>query len=257
MAIKKTDINILDLPLVENVAAGDYLVVETPDGTSIIDYENFIIGPENTTLSVTVSSLTNDVLDLAQNITTTIDNLSTDIYENFKQLYIGTAEITIDSGHTASSYLSPRPPAELELSFNDFIIVPSNQAACKYPCYITQVDTSEDGRGTFSVYAPIKRIAAAAVGQIESNLIIDNSVAYDTYFNSSNGIDFISGTQNQVVSSFNLEYFFNQLDRYLLDKYSVSTDNIGNVSIQTDELDIVAEDLEQAPSYLIKVVKTY
>ena len=72
-----------------------------------------------------------------------------------------------------------------------------------------------------------------------------------------NGIDFISGTLNQVVSSFNLEYFFNQLDRYLLDKYSVSTDNIGNVSIQTDELDIVAEDLEQAPSYLIKVVKTY
>jgi hypothetical protein len=62
---------------------------------------------------------------------------------------------------------------------------------------------------------------------------------------------------NQIVSSFNLEYFFNQLDRYLLDKYSVSTDNIGNVSIQTDELDIVAEDLEQAPSYLIKVVKTY
>jgi hypothetical protein len=258
MAIKKTSINVLDLPQVEGIAAGDYIVVETPDGTSIIDYENFIIGPENTTLTVAVSSLTDNLVNLTNNVATQFDNLSAEIYTNFKQLYIGTAEISIDSGHTATSYLIPRPPEELgELTFDDFIIIPSNEAACKYPCYITEVDSTIDGRGTFSVRAPFPKIAAAAVGQIESSLVTRNDVDYTSYFNQSNGLNFMGGTNTGYVSSFELSLFFQQLDSYIRNKYYVNADNIGNVSIQTDEIEVPAEELGSTPTYLIKVVKTY
>ena len=35
-------INIKDLPEVQQVNNGDYLVIETQDGTSIIDFQNFM-----------------------------------------------------------------------------------------------------------------------------------------------------------------------------------------------------------------------
>lgn len=252
MAIKKDDINILDLPVVENVAAGDYLVLETPDGTSIIDYENFIIGPENTTLSVTVSAISNDVATINENLLSTIDTLSTEIYGNFKQLYIGTSYITIDSGNSSTSYLEPTPPKKegFELKDSDFIIIPANAAACLYPCHVTDITTTDAGWGTFSVYAPFKRTNVVVEGDVNSKLI-DRGLSFIPP-----GLNYTSG----LVTSFDWASFENALKNFIVNNYFVSSQGVTQnnpLNITQIDDDFNASELNEKPSYIIKVVKTY
>ncbi len=253
MAIKKDDINILDLPVVENVAAGDYLVLETPDGTSIIDYENFIIGPENTTLSVTVSAISNDVAVINENLLSTIDTLSTEIYDNFKQVYIGTSYITIDSGRTATSYLDPIPPKELEfLEDKDFIIIPANESACLYPCYINDIVNTDAGWGTFSVYAPFKRSSSVIQGDVNSKLI-SKGLTINTA-----GIGL--QTTNGLVCAFSWEGFEEALNQFIVNNFTAFSQGVQQdnpLSISQDDSDFTADELTSKPSYIIKVVKTY
>lgn len=253
MAIKKDDINILDLPVVENVAAGDYLVLETPDGTSIIDYENFIIGPENTTLSVTVSTIANDVVAINDNLLNTIDTLSTEIYDNFKQVYIGTANITIDSGHTATSYLDPIPPKELEfLEDKDFIVIPANEAACLYPCYITDINNTDAGWGTFSVYAPFKKNNTAIQGSVTSDLR-SKGLSIDT---SQMNIQTTTG----LVCAFDWNGFEMSIKDFIAKNYYATSQGVTQENPQTineDVVDFTADVLDEKPTYIIKVVRTY
>lgn len=42
-------VNIKELPVVEQINSGDFLIVETDTGTNILDFENFIVLPDNTT----------------------------------------------------------------------------------------------------------------------------------------------------------------------------------------------------------------
>lgn len=251
MAIKKDDINILDLPVVENVAAGDYLVLETPDGTSIIDYENFVIGPENTTLSVTVSAISNDVATINENLLNTIDTLSTEIYDNFKQIYVGTSYITIDSGHTSTSYLDPIPPKELEfLEDKDFIIMPANEAACLYPCYISDIINTEAGWGTFSVYAPFKRNNSVVQGDINSKLI-EKGLSFNPA-----GLQTSSG----LVTAFDWNSFEYALKNFIINNYSATSQSVQQdnpLNISQDDVDFTADQLDEKPSYIVKVVRTY
>jgi hypothetical protein len=254
MAIKKDDINILDLPVVENVAPGDYMILETPDGTSIIDYENFIIGPENTTLSVEVSSIANTVAVMSADVLNTIDSLSTEIYENFKQLYIGTATVVLDSGNVASSYLDPIPPRELEyLDPNDFIIIPANEAACLYPCYIREVVSTDAGWGTFSVYTPIKRNNFSINGDVNARIIKDKGSLeigrlYPEYS--------ISGS----VTAFRLSELESIIEDYISNCFVTTTESVTQNNQQTvsyDETAGTAIDLADMPTYIIKYIKTY
>lgn len=60
--------NILDLPQVTNIEAGNFLIVQTEDTTNIIDFENFLIPLENTTFGGTISSHSVDILNIQNNI---------------------------------------------------------------------------------------------------------------------------------------------------------------------------------------------
>lgn len=101
-------VNIKELPLINQVQAGDFFIVETTAGTNIVDFSNIIIPPENTTFYGEIEQLQSDVsalstLYILQNaliatvsgvldtkinttsadLTTKIDNLSTTYYQNF------------------------------------------------------------------------------------------------------------------------------------------------------------------------------
>ena len=49
-------VNINDLPVYEEIKSGSYILIETTDGTGIIDYKNFIIGTDNITFQETLST---------------------------------------------------------------------------------------------------------------------------------------------------------------------------------------------------------
>ena len=57
--------NIKDLPSVDQILDGDFLVVENPNGTSKIDFKDFVVGPNNTSF---YTPLANDVLTLSGDV---------------------------------------------------------------------------------------------------------------------------------------------------------------------------------------------
>jgi len=101
-------VNIKELPLINQVQAGDFFIVETTAGTNIVDFSNIIIPPENTTfygeieqlqtdvnalstlyvlqnaLIATVSGILDTKIDtVSAELTTQVENLSTVYYQNF------------------------------------------------------------------------------------------------------------------------------------------------------------------------------
>lgn len=57
--------NIKNLPHIYNIENGDYLIVETQQGTQIIDFKDFIIPLENTTFGALISTFATDITALS------------------------------------------------------------------------------------------------------------------------------------------------------------------------------------------------
>jgi hypothetical protein len=75
-------VNIKELPSIEEVQPGDYLIIETDTGTNICDFVNFILPPENVTFYGEIENLQTDVLILSsaiQTTNTTVSSLSSQL----------------------------------------------------------------------------------------------------------------------------------------------------------------------------------
>ena len=55
------NVNIVRLPESDEVKSGDYLIIETPQGTKIVDFSNFILTESNVTFSTVLSAHTSDI----------------------------------------------------------------------------------------------------------------------------------------------------------------------------------------------------
>ncbi len=71
--------NVRELPEVFSVAAGDLLLIETENGTNILDFENFVIGVDNTTFGSTLSSNTTDIATLSSSFNTLSSSVDSSI----------------------------------------------------------------------------------------------------------------------------------------------------------------------------------
>ena len=67
--------NVKELPETFSVADGDLLLIETDEGTNIIDYANFIIGLDNTTFGSTITQHSTDIATLSADVTS-LESLS-------------------------------------------------------------------------------------------------------------------------------------------------------------------------------------
>jgi len=61
-------VNIKELPSINDINNGDFLIVETPDGTNIIDYQDFFITLQNTTFESTIVNLQTDTQTLSTDL---------------------------------------------------------------------------------------------------------------------------------------------------------------------------------------------
>ena len=61
--------NVKELPETFAVAAGDLLLIETDDGTNIMDFANFVIGLDNTTFGTTITQHSTDIATLSSDVT--------------------------------------------------------------------------------------------------------------------------------------------------------------------------------------------
>jgi hypothetical protein len=69
-------VNIKELPIISDVNNGDFLILETDVGTSIIDFQDFLITLDNTTFKTTFNTLQTDVQTL---VTPSVVVISSDI----------------------------------------------------------------------------------------------------------------------------------------------------------------------------------
>ena len=80
---KNAYMNIKELPEITDIISGDFLIVETPTATSILDYDNFVITLDNTTFGDTIinnttniAAVSSDVIDLENTLTANVASLS-------------------------------------------------------------------------------------------------------------------------------------------------------------------------------------
>ena len=83
---KNTYLNIKELPEISDVISGDFLIVETPNATSILDFANFVITLDNTTFGDVITTnttntllLSSQVISLSSEVNTYVDTLSSQI----------------------------------------------------------------------------------------------------------------------------------------------------------------------------------
>lgn len=92
-------VNIKELPSINDINNGDFLIVETPDGTSIIDYQDFFITLQNTTFESTITNLQTD--------TQTISADLVDLENKLSPVYVATTvNKTLDSTNNNQVFVS-------------------------------------------------------------------------------------------------------------------------------------------------------
>ena len=78
MATNSIGINIKQLPQINAVQSGDFIIIETPDGTGVVDYKDIIIDLEQTSFQGTIESLVSTTIALS----TQYASLSSSIYDD-------------------------------------------------------------------------------------------------------------------------------------------------------------------------------
>lgn len=78
MATNSIGINIKQLPQINAVQSGDFIIIETPDGTGVVDYKDIIIDLEQTSFQGTIESLVSTTIALSAQYA----SLSSSIYDD-------------------------------------------------------------------------------------------------------------------------------------------------------------------------------
>ena len=73
--------NVKELPETFSVSSGDLFLIETDEGTNIMDYDNLIIGLNNTTFGTTIITHSTDINALSAEVTS-LKSLSAAVVES-------------------------------------------------------------------------------------------------------------------------------------------------------------------------------
>lgn len=140
-------INIYELNQIEEVIPGNYLIVQNENGTNIIDFKNFVVGPDNvswyTTFTSTCAQLTTTVNSLCNTTTFYVNDL------NSKTSFLSSSYTTLNNAITQGSYtnlLSYTAPNVIATA-----TIPLSVKACK----VTIVGGGGAGGGTTTATAGI------------------------------------------------------------------------------------------------------
>lgn len=230
-------INIKALPQTLEIADGDFLVVEKSDGTYILDYADIVLETGKTAITTQVDENTTAIADLSATMETRVADLSAQVYADMQKVYVGKATITIGSGSQATANLTPRPADDVPvLVASDFIITPANEAACKYPGFVSYVENYDEHRGYFTLDAALTRTVYT--------VSVDNVTSlFSSALSSSSLTAKISGFSISDLIS-NLQIANTQ-----------TTD--GNYTVQAETTKSTVEELLVYPQYHVTVIKVY
>ncbi len=133
--------NIKDLPQLEEVIDGNYLIVENEIGTNIIDFADFVVGPNNVSFYNVVQTLSTRSISMSATVDSKVNSLSSGLidrfdtkfnsvtanYPRFFAVYPNT--LTVPSGLNRGQINFNSPIDTFAQS--DINVVPTNDAASK------------------------------------------------------------------------------------------------------------------------------
>lgn len=133
--------NIKELPELEEIVDGNYLIVENDQGTYILDFQNFVVGPNNVSFYSVVESLCSKQSSLSATVTSQMQTLSTNVlsavntkisaltsnYPRYFEVYPTTITVLNGTYKGQTNFNS-----ELgNITVNDINVVPTNGGASK------------------------------------------------------------------------------------------------------------------------------
>ncbi len=70
------EVSINQLPVINEINRGDFIIVQTPNATKRLDFVDFVIGLENTTFRTTIEESTTNITSLSDSLDTTNSTVS-------------------------------------------------------------------------------------------------------------------------------------------------------------------------------------
>lgn len=129
-----TNVNIKQLRQVEEIVNGNFLIVETDQGTNIIDFRNFVLGPENVSFYSSFASLCAQVASLSSYIDTTVTSISSSVDSTinsriaslcatvdakYGKVFYQSGFLTVESNSNVSDSVAIVVPAGVSIDLND------------------------------------------------------------------------------------------------------------------------------------------
>lgn len=129
-----TNVNIKQLNQIEEIVKGNFLIVETNKGTQILDFGNFVAGPDNVSFYNDFASLCGQVVALSAYVGTFVDqlsssvdittenqitNLSAAVDEKYNQVFYTSGTLDILSNEIVSNAVPIQVPGNISLQPSD------------------------------------------------------------------------------------------------------------------------------------------
>ena len=129
------NVNIKDLNQISEVINGDFLIVENQYGTNIIDFVNFVVGPNNVSFFTSFQSVCTQTAALSTAIFNTtntlsagsraytdsrISSLSTAVDGKFNRIFYKAGQLTVNAGESISTSDAVIVPTGVTLNVQDF-----------------------------------------------------------------------------------------------------------------------------------------
>jgi len=133
--------NVKELPELEEIVDGNYLIVENNQGTYILDFQNFVVGPENVSFYSAFTSLCSKQVSMSATVDSKFQTLSTNVlsavntkineltakYPRYFEVYPNM--ITVSAGYYSGF---TRFNSEIQsIRASDINVIPTNEGASK------------------------------------------------------------------------------------------------------------------------------
>jgi hypothetical protein len=154
--------NIKNLPQLEEVVEGNYLIIEDNVGTNIIDFADFVVGPNNVSFYNVVEALSTRSISMSSTVDSKFNTLSGDLinsvdtkldaftsaYQRTFNVYPATLTIRNGSSYGQSTFNSPIN----SIITSDINVIPTNDSASKTNWILSLSSTVYPGSPTPFTY---------------------------------------------------------------------------------------------------------
>lgn len=180
-----TNVNIKQLRQIEEIVGGNFLIVETNNGTNIIDFKNFVVGPENVSFYSSFAALCAQVTSLSSYIDNTTTNLSASVDETistriqslcdtvnakYGRVFYQAGFLTVESNNSTSDAVAIVVPEGVQLNLSDINL---NFAST---VFTTNTGETMNVYGEINGSSPVYTLQASLTYPCVNNVVISYNV---------------------------------------------------------------------------------